>query len=95
MDYIISEIIPKDGIMKDIHKEILGRKCYIIELEKGKSSLIKYFSGYSSGYHRLITSIVRDVEFSNDEKSVIIETTNTVYHLVESSCDGEDVGEQI
>ena len=36
MDYRITEIRPKDGIIKDVHKTILNRPCEILALEEGK-----------------------------------------------------------
>ena len=35
-DYIFKEVKPKDGVMKEIHYDVLGRRCYIIALEKGQ-----------------------------------------------------------
>lgn len=81
-DYVFKEVKPKDGVMKEIHEEVLGRRCYIIALEKGQRGFIKFEPEYDMGrFHRLHTSVVIDWSESEDGSQLSIETANTVYVL--------------
>lgn len=82
-DYIISDVSPKNGKMRNIHEEVLGRKCYIVDIENGHRGLIKYLPDYDDHYHRLNTSTVLDVTTTTDG-NMVIETENTFYHLVKT-----------
>ena len=39
--YIITSINPKDGVLQEIHEEMLYRKAYIIEANCGDAGLLK------------------------------------------------------
>lgn len=81
-DYVFREVKPKDGVMKEIHEEVLGRRCYIIALERGQRGFIKFEPDYDMGrFHRLHTSAVVDWTESEDGKLLTIETANTTYVL--------------
>lgn len=81
-DYIFKEVKPKDGVMKEIHYDVLGRRCYIIALEKGQRGFIKFEPEYDMGrFHRLHTSTVVDWCESEGGKILSIETANTTYVL--------------
>ena len=81
-DYVFKEVKPKDGVMKEIHYDVLGRRCYIIALEKGQRGFIKFEPEYDMGrFHRLHTSTVVDWSESEDGKILSIETANTTYVL--------------
>lgn len=82
-DYIIKDVIPKNGIMRDIHEEVLGRRCYIISAEVGCRGLLKYLPDYDDRYHRLHTSTIVSVKDGKSGDEVIIETVNTIYRLSE------------
>lgn len=81
-EYVIKEVIPKSGKMREIHEEVLGRRCYILALEKNQRGLIKFEPSYDPGrLHRLHTSTVIDIIESEDGSRVSIETVNTIYVL--------------
>ena len=81
-EYVFKEVKPKDGVMKEIHHDVLGRRCYIIALEKGQRGFIKFEPEYDMGrFHRLHTSTVFDWNESEDGKILSIETANTTYVL--------------
>lgn len=81
-DYVFKEVKPKDGVMKEIHQDVLGRRCYIIALEKGQRGFIKFEPEYDMGrFHRLHTSTVVDWSESEGGKILSIETVNTTYVL--------------
>lgn len=86
-DYIIKDVIPKNGIMRDIHEEVLGRRCYIIYAEAGNRGLLKYLPDYDDTYHRLHTSTIVMVDDKSNDGEVIIETVNTIYRLSEIKVD--------
>lgn len=81
--YIIKDIIPKNGIMRDIHEEVLGRRCYIASAEVGNRGLLKYLPDYDDRYHGLHTSTIVMVDDKTHEGEVVIETANTIYKLSE------------
>lgn len=78
--YIFKTIIPNDGELKEIHKELLGRRCYIVELEAGKRAIIRYEPDYDPGdFHLVSTSIVKN--YTDDNGVCTIWTENTTYYL--------------
>lgn len=80
--YIIKSIAPKDGVMREIHKEAIGRKCSIMSLEVGQRGWIKFEPSYDPGcFHRLHTSAVLKCTKAEDESWVEIETLYTTYRL--------------
>jgi len=81
-NYVFKEVKPKDGVMKEIHEEVLGCRCYIVDLQKNWRGLIKFEPRYDPGcFHRLSTSPVIDWSESEDGSQLTIETENTVYIL--------------
>lgn len=81
-EYIIKEVSPKNGEMRDIHKEVLGRRCYIITLQKNWRGLIKFEPSYAPGeLHRLLTSTIMEIIEAEDGSRITIETANTNYVL--------------
>lgn len=80
--YIIKSVTPKDGVMREIHKEVLGRRCYILDLEIGQRGWIKFEPSYDPGcFHRLHTSAVLKCTKAEDESWVEIENLYTTYRL--------------
>ena len=88
-DYIIKEITAKNGSLRQLHNDAMGTECFIADLEKGHRSLLRYKPEYDDRYHRLHTSLVLDIKTSDGENDVVIETLNTVYHLVRNNFDDE------
>lgn len=81
-EYVIKEVIPKSGKMLEIHKEVLGHRCYILALEKNQRGFIKFEPSYDPGrLPRLHTSTVMDIIEAEDGSQISIETANTTYVL--------------
>lgn len=81
-EYVIREVIPKKGKMLEIHEEVLGRRCYILALEKNQRGFIKFEPSYDPGrLHRLHTSTVMEITEADDGSQISIETANTTYVL--------------
>lgn len=88
-DYIIKEVIAKNGSLRQLHYEAMGAECFITDLEKRYRSLLKFKPEHDDRYHRLHTSLVLDVKTRDGENDVVIETLNTIYHLVRNNFDDE------
>lgn len=88
-DYIIKDITAKEGQLRNLHYDAMGTECFITDLEKGHRSLLRYKPEHDTRYHRLHTSIVLDIKTSDGENDVVIETLNTVYHLVRNNFDDD------
>lgn len=90
--YTIKAVKPKDGVMREIHEDVLGRRCYILFLQIGHRGILKYEPEYDPGcYHSLHTSTVKKV--THGDNGVEVETRNTVYVLEDENeiCDKERV----
>lgn len=82
VNYVVKSISTKDGAMRDIHRKMLGSRCYIVELEVGSHCLIKYEPYYDLGnFHYARTSPVIKIETVNEDLLIKFETENTVYIL--------------
>ena len=82
MDYRITEIRPKDGIIKDVHKTILNRLCEILALEEGNRGwLLVDVGDIDFGPHRISISTVIHVTGQDGDSGIKIETENTFYCL--------------
>ena len=46
MSYIITSIIPKDGILREVHEEMLYQQAYIVEAEPGLPGVLKVLPPY-------------------------------------------------
>lgn len=80
--YRIKKIETKSGVLKDVHKRALGKKCRVLELTKGHSAILQYeLDEDMDAFRNLYTSGVLDVK--QDCDMVIIETVNTFYWLEE------------
>lgn len=80
--FIIKKVTPKDGVVREIHEEVLGRRCYILDLQIGQRGWIKFEPSYDPGcFHRLHTSTVVSYKMADDESWAEIETINTTYRL--------------
>ena len=55
-DYVVAEIQPKDGVLKGVHEEMIGRPAYIIELEIGYPGVLKVLPEYDDRYHTIRTT---------------------------------------
>lgn len=88
-DYIIKDITAKNcGELTALHMSVMGAECVIADLEKGERSLLKVEPDYNpNSFHRIHTSTVLDYTVSNGGNDVVIETVNTVCHLVCSNFD--------
>lgn len=80
--YRIKKIEPKSGVLKDVHKRALGKKCRVLELTKGHSAILQYeLDEDMDAFRNFYTSRVLNV--TQDCDMVIIETVNTLYLLEE------------
>lgn len=86
--YVIESVEPLDETAKnDIHKELLGRKCEILKVERGDNAWFAVEMGYDPGIlHRVTTSIVDDVFTAVDKLSGVVDeyvitTKHTIYRL--------------
>lgn len=79
--YIIEEIIPKQGEIRNIHKMMLGSECDLIILRLHHPAWVRYYPDSDQKYGRLAyTSPVE--EFNICENDVVtISTKNTLYSL--------------
>lgn len=81
-EYVIRKVIPKNGKLREIHEEVLGRRCYIVALERNQRGFIKFEPSYDPGrLHRLHTSTVMEITEAEDGARISIETANTTYLL--------------
>jgi hypothetical protein len=81
-DYIVAEIQPKDGVLKGVHEEMIGRPAYIVELEIGYPGVLKVLPEYDDRYHTIRTTNVLTFTSLDGEPDVVeIETRNTRYML--------------
>ncbi len=83
-DYIIKNIVAKNGELRDIHKEALGQRAYILNLEVGQRGWLRYHPRWelAGNYHTLHTSSVLGyTPWENNESHVEIETENSIYEL--------------
>lgn len=78
--YRISEVAPKSGFMRDVHHEVLGARCYPLEINEGERGWIKFYDKYDRCYHTLHTSTIESVDVANNGDITII-TRNTKYVL--------------
>lgn len=83
LDYIISEVKPKNGVMRPVHEEVLNCECYFLDIHKGERAVMKIRLGDCVHYetHTFHTSPVVDFYFSKDSKVFTIETANTIYTM--------------
>ena len=82
--YKVSEVVPKSGFMRDVHYEVLGSRCYILELNVGNRGYIKFYDKYDMCYHTLHTSTVQSVDTAENGDITII-TRNTKYVLTKDA----------
>lgn len=74
---IVASIAPKDGELKYIHEEILGKTCIINHLAIGEIAFMRCFDGMETfAFH---TSAVEDYQYDDKNNGFIIETKNTLY----------------
>lgn len=84
MSYIITSIVPKDGILREVHDEMLYQQAYIVEAEPGLPGVLKVFQPYDDRYHTFRTSpIIRCTPWFDEPGTIIMETENTTYTLNE------------
>lgn len=85
MEYLMFEKIePNDGILKSVHRELLGCVCYIVASGAGEgSAIIKYLLNNESSFCRLNTSSVIDEYEEGDRKIIITENTKYVLRRIE------------
>lgn len=82
LNYIIADIRPRDGELTELHQNILGRRCRIVELEPGKRCLLYCDVRDDPGHpHRISTSVVTRSEAQDNGDRVEIQTMNTTYVL--------------
>ena len=74
MSYIITSIIPKDGILREVHEEMLYQQAYIVEAEPGLPGVLKVLPPYDDRYHTFRTSpIVRCTPWFDEPSTIIME----------------------
>lgn len=84
--YIISEIIPKNGEQNPAHQKALGHPARIIRLDTGNRGVIEYLPVGAECWHVLLTSeVVGFLVQSDGANSIIIETKNTWYALIKTN----------
>lgn len=76
--YLLTNIVRTK--QNQVHDEIIGRYCVLDILEAGKFGWFKV--EMEDGYHRICTSIVKDVSMSDDTHDVTLTTTNSVYTFI-------------
>ena len=81
-DYIITEIEPKNGEMREIHKMMLNCECNIINLRLHHSAWFRYYPNNTTKEKIAYTSVVEKIEYI-ETGDIIIHTKNTVYLLKE------------
>ena len=80
--YVITSVKQNGGEENPVHKEILGRKAYIVHLSVGDRGFIKYLPVNDTRYHALATSNVLSFSsWKNGEETVVIRTENSEYVL--------------
>lgn len=80
--YRITEIKPKNGVLRETHKDMLGGKTYIIEANPGERGLIKVIPSYDDEYHTFCTTpIVKCDPWYEDPDTIVVETERTFYVL--------------
>lgn len=79
--YIISEITPRKGELRDIHQRMLGSECEIIDCRLDNSAVLRYRPSETET-KTAVTSRVTGIGFG-DDGSVLITTKNTEYVLKE------------
>lgn len=88
--YVIESIRCKGcklGVLRDFHKELLGRKCYVISLEKGTDGWFAFkplldddYGRGEYGFHRIHATQI--IECTHDaDGSIEFETQNTFYRF--------------
>ena len=77
--YVIKEIKPKDGKLREIHECLLGHICYLDGLKVvGDRPVILAETNYDSGYmHHVQLSPLEPVKHENG--IITVTTLNTVY----------------
>ena len=79
---MITEIHPKDGIVKDVHKSILNRPCKILAMKEDERGLLLVDVGdMSFGPHRISISTVINISGQDGDPEIKIETENSFYCL--------------
>ena len=92
--YIIKDIRAKNGELKDVHKNMIGRRAYFLfpdTIENGYSVLLKVDvldKMGVEGMHTIRTTNVLSHSGEPGDDSVTIETLNTVY-VMEADTSGE------
>lgn len=85
MTYVISDIKTKDGVLREIHREVLGCECDVVSLKVGERGWLRFKpkdpDETFEEYHNLHLSTVIAYSASVDEETVTIETRNTYYVL--------------
>lgn len=82
MNYIITDIRPRDGELTELHQNILGSRCRIVELEPGKRCLLYCNVRNDTDHpHRISTSVVTRSETQDNGNRVEIQTLHTTYIL--------------
>ena len=80
--YKMTKVKPKHGLPKDVHNNVLGKVCEIVDADVGFPAIIKYYKDEES-FSLIYTSRVVDVNVTHfvPTTMVVIETKNTVYVL--------------
>ena len=64
--------------MTDLHKNILGKVCYIAYFKVGERGWFFCDTDETQPLHRIHTSCVKDVKYTRDNQ-VVVSTENTLY----------------
>lgn len=74
-----------------VHQEVLGKVCYLAYFKTGEKGWFLYEPSemfFPTPVHRIHTSFVNDVDYSQPNK-VIVTTNNTTYTFEEITEDSE------
>lgn len=79
-------VTPKDGTRYNpVHDETNGAIATVIDLTVGKRGWIAFMSDTFFGeddWHRLYTSIIKDITVEEETGDIAVETENTIYILL-------------
>ena len=79
--YIITNIVPNDCELKDVHKRWIGCTCEMVELERNIPMQLANWEYKDWPFPNILrTSNVTDIVLK-ENGDLIVHTRNTVYHL--------------
>ena len=82
--YRCSKIEELNNKNNPLHDEVIGQECYLAYLNIGESGLFLYNAEdwYGTYAHRVYTSEIKDVEYTDNQVIVITMNTKYVFDLI-------------